>query len=97
MEEPAETMTEEKRVGRWSGYVVWAAGILVLYVLSIGPVTLMWRRDFLPPTSTFLWNVYSPLRWAYLKTPLHRPIGMYLHLWDPLSCDKKGEPTNPPQ
>jgi hypothetical protein len=44
------------------------------------------------PSPGPLRKFYRPLEWAYNNTPLHRPLTMYFHLWDPEDFDKNGEP-----
>jgi hypothetical protein len=89
MEEQAETTAEGKEGrGVWT-YVYWAGAVLVLYVLSWGPTFMMFQKGW--------WNyarlapLYRPLGWAYDKTPLHKPLGMYLRLWCPNRFDKNGD------
>ncbi|MDB6121162.1 MAG: hypothetical protein JWQ71_155 [Pedosphaera sp.] len=36
--------------------------------------------------------VYEPWRWTYFHTPLHRPLGIYMHLWSSEAFDANGEP-----
>ncbi len=45
-----------------------------------------------PSTSItkFLAAFYKPLGWAYNKTLLHKPLGLYYHLWIPSVIDSKG-------
>jgi uncharacterized membrane protein YhaH (DUF805 family) len=62
----------------------WLAVILVPYVLSSGPVAMMEanrRIIYGSPMHTLLSIVYFPLWWAYIHTPLGKPLGMYWHLW----------------
>lgn len=93
MEKPAETTTpaEEKHSIPWTGFIVWPFVILILYVLSIGPVAIMSDKGLISHNNEFIWKFYKPLGWAYLNTPLHRPLGMYLHLWVPKHFDKHGD------
>lgn len=100
MEEQAETREETKYSRGFGSYALWAGVVLVLYVLSFGPVAMIGRK--LEPTGLFRSHprffelihrpYYAPLGWAYYKTPLHKPLGMYMHLWCPQSFDKHGEP-----
>ncbi len=67
---------------------------VVLYFLSVGPV-MLWVRSRLavgaPPQSlSVIVTVYGPMEWLYDHTPLHKPIGIYLHLWIPDKFDSKG-------
>ncbi len=83
MEKPAETTTpiEEKHsINR--GFVVWPFVILLFYALSSGPVmTMQYKGRHWHSTDSFVLRFYSPLMWAYWRTPLHKPLGMYFHLW----------------
>lgn len=67
-------------------WLCWLAAIAVLYVLSSGPVVMVVNRTRIPPASPayqFSMIVYWPLARAYMGTPLHKPIGLYWHLWAP--------------
>ncbi|HZQ45766.1 MAG TPA: hypothetical protein VFC07_02040 [Verrucomicrobiae bacterium] len=95
MEKPAETTTtaKEKQSIPWMSFVVWPFVILVLYALSVGPIMLVMDKGTISfGAGAFLKKFYGPLEWAYDKTPLHKPLGLYLHLWEPKWFDKKGEP-----
>jgi hypothetical protein len=88
----AETTAEAKRSGGFAHYLGWAFMMVVLYVLSFGPVFLMMvNRKVTPAWGGALYVVCVPWTWAYEKTPLHKPIGMYMHLWCPRTFDKKGD------
>ena len=94
MKDQAET-TAKRKEGRgvWT-YVYWVGGILLLYVLSFGPYVRTWETGRFPwhdAGQRFLLIVYKPLSWAYVNTPIHKPIGMYLHLWAPKMFDKNGD------
>lgn len=84
MEKQPETTTpnEEKRSINW-GIIVWSLMILLLYVLSSGPLnTMQHKKQRIWQThNRFVWAFYRPLHWAYDYTPLHRPLGIYFHLW----------------
>lgn len=83
--------TEEKDSHSWTGWVAWPMAVLVLYVLSIGPVMMMDEKGLLSGgRRSFFQNLYNPLGWAYENTPLHKPLGMYFHLWSK-HFDKSGE------
>ena len=56
--------------------------VLTSYVLSLGPALKIYDKGkFSPSQKAFMEHFYLPLEWAYKSTLLHRPIGMYLHLW----------------
>jgi len=64
-----------------------------LYVLSVGPVAMLVEKKLIGPstlTTEFLTTFYKPLEWAYNKTMLHKPLGLYYHLWIPSVIDSKG-------
>jgi hypothetical protein len=82
---------DEKHSINW-GFVVWPLVILVLYVLSFGPVIkLLGSNPLKPSVDDALKTVYYPLLLAYSQTLLHKPLGMYLHLWAPEFYDKNGD------
>ena len=89
--EKAADTAEEKDSHSWTGWIVWPVGILVLYVLSVGPAVMMEEKGMISKDNGFLLKLYSPLGWAYENTPLHKPLGMYLHLWSSKYFDKNGE------
>jgi hypothetical protein len=86
--------TSSRGVG-W-GWVFWPGVLLLLYVLSTGPVWVVYDKWlFRHPGSPLVWRflgfVYLPVRWAYQVTPLHKPLGVYWHLWVPEWYDSKGD------
>ncbi len=92
MDEQPATITpkEEKHSINW-GWIVWPCVILILYVLSSGPLIMLSQKELIPQDNGFLTKFYSPLRWAYNETPMHKPLGMYFHLWAPKFIDKNGD------
>jgi hypothetical protein len=84
--------TDEKKSRGLGSYVLWAFVAVVVYVLSMGPMLrfVVSRRPTSATTNIFKW-VYFPVGYAYNKTLLHKPIGLYLHLWVPSVFDEKGE------
>lgn len=81
----------EKHAFSWRAFILWPFVILLLYVLSWGPVLMMWEKNRTSPEVFFVLKFYSPVDWFYRETPLHTPLGMYLHLWVPAWYDKKGD------
>ena len=66
----------------------------MLYVLSVGPVMkITLKRNISNPhtAAQFFTSFYKPLEWAYARTLLHKPLGMYYHLWIPSVIDSKGD------
>lgn len=84
------TPNKEKHSFSWTGFVVWSFVVLVLYVLSVGPVMMMFDKGRISPKYEFLEKFYLPLEWAYENTLFHKPFGMYLHLWSK-RFDKNGD------
>ena len=90
-----ETQDEPERSSRgavWE-WLCWSAVIVVLYVLSTGPITMMYGKKLIHPSSPVdgvLSMFGRPVAWAYEKTPLRKPLGMYWHLWNPDDWDNKG-------
>jgi hypothetical protein len=79
-----------RRVSFW---ICWAAGILVLYILSTGPLVLLKDRIKIRDGSALdqvLEFAYWPVEWACDNTPLEKPLGLYWHLWAPRLYDSKG-------
>ncbi len=97
MEKPAEPATsiEGKHSINW-GFILWPLVILILYVLSFGPIMLMMDKGRISSNSKLEQKIYKPWFWAYHNTPLHKPMGMYLHLWTPHLFDKDGRAMMPP-
>jgi hypothetical protein len=90
MEEQAEPTAEREQGGGLWGYVFRAGAVLLVYLLSSGPVVMM--EEKVPPNVEALLNyLYYPVGRLYLKTPLQKPLGMYLHLWCPRMYDKSGD------
>ena len=92
MEKPAETTSpKEKHSTFLPGFIVWPVVILLLYVLSSGPVMMMVAKRRISPDNKFMLMVYSPLGWAMEETPLDKPMKIYYHLWAPTLFDKNGD------
>jgi hypothetical protein len=79
-----------KRSFFWIFFILSPGMILLLYVLSYGPVLMMVGKGRIMPNNQFVTKLYQPLIWAYDETPLHKPLGLYLHLWVPQWFDKNG-------
>lgn len=93
MDAQPETTTpgEEKHSLNWRAFFLWPSLILLLYVLSFGPFMLLYSYNEVSPYNKIMWNFYRPVTWAYDETPLHKPLGMYLHIWMPKVFDKNGD------
>lgn len=86
--QPTEPTAEAKRSRGLAGYFVWGFGVVVLYVLGCGPAMMLSDKGIV---SKKVMVVYKPLGWAYLTTRLHKPLGMYMHLWCPERFNKLGD------
>jgi hypothetical protein len=85
------TSSDEKYSSSWREFIVWPVVIILLYVLSIGRLARMEYKGLIQDKGRFISKFYLPLAWAYHETFLHKPIGMYMHLWNPRYFDKDGE------
>jgi len=66
------TRAEEKHSINWGALILWPFVILLLYGLSFGPVMMLAEKKRITPNK-FVWKFYTPVVWAYFKTPLHWP------------------------
>jgi hypothetical protein len=79
-------------------WLSWLTAAVGLYFFSVGPVVMLFDKQVIPhnPGVANALAVYvRPCQWAYENTPLHTPIGMYLHLWLPDLFDAKGNLLSP--
>ena len=89
--QPAEAAVEAKRSRGFAGYLVWGFGIVIFYLVSTGPIGLLQAKGIIgQSTGRALIPIYTPWKWAYLHTPLHKPLGMYTHLWRPDQFESNG-------
>jgi hypothetical protein len=86
------TVAKAKRSFNWWGFGLWPAVVVMLYLLSFGPVVrfLDGKPKRWTPDPRIIDMFYTPWFWAYLETPLHKPLGMYMHLWMPNDFDRNG-------
>jgi hypothetical protein len=98
MKDKAENPPEEKPSRGFLGLLTWVAAILVVYILGIGPLMMLMDRGIINEEGKIgsaLQAMYTPLEWAHLETPLHKPLGMYFHLWSK-DFDQNGDVKNDP-
>ena len=88
------TPIEEKHSFNWRALILWLLVIPPVYLLSAGPVAMMQLNGCISPRSKFVSQLYAPRGWVYRRTALHKPLGIYMHLWVPGLFNKHGE--NPP-
>jgi hypothetical protein len=81
--------TDEKNSRGLGSYVVWAFVAVIVYVLSSGPAIRFTEKSGKP--SPIIELIYRPLGWAYGKTSLWKPLGLYWRLWAPRAFDKNGK------
>jgi len=76
-------------------FLCWAMVIFLLYLAGLGPTVWLIRTRGVPPMGSMAYKtltaVYAPVQWMYHDTPLHKPLGMYVHLWDPNDFDADGK------
>ncbi|MDB6121741.1 MAG: hypothetical protein JWQ71_734 [Pedosphaera sp.] len=81
-----------KRTFNWWRLIGWLFAPLFVYFLSAGPVAMLDGRGFLRITTCeAVIAFYKPFSWAYDRTALHMPLGMYLHLWSSNQYDQDGD------
>jgi hypothetical protein len=100
MADAAQPTADEKKSRGLGSYVLWAFVAVMVYVLSSGPVIGFYGRQnwyrgqfiSINPGGSLSWrHIYAPLEAAYNRTLLHRPLGMYWHLWCPDVWNKDGD------
>ena len=84
------TTSEEKSSRSYWGFVLWPVVVVVLYVLSYGPV---WRLCVLGNADWKLIRAYDPVDWVAAATGLKRPLNMYLLIWRPEVPDVDTQPV----
>ena len=83
-----EAKPETKSSRGWASYVLWAFVTVIVYALSTGPALRLYWKGVLNEN---LMIIYIPFDWLYDRSPLHKPLGMYWHLWCPLRFDRNGD------
>jgi hypothetical protein len=92
---PKETISKEaKRPFNWWSFAFWPFVIVLLYVLSSGPVVMMYHRKIISDDNRLVWTIYDPLFQAADHTSLGKVLGLYLHLWDSKDFGKDGRMIN---
>jgi hypothetical protein len=89
MEDKPETTTVGKNSFNWWAWILWPFIIVLLYLLSHGPISRAVGAH--SRHERFLDAIYAPWMLVYAMTPLHRPLGLYMHFWMPEYFDKNGE------
>lgn len=74
-------MNRESEDGRSSWFGVWfAVGVILFYVLSIGPAAMAHRKTTNPRLRTTIEVVYTPVVWL-MNTPARKPLELWVKLW----------------
>ena len=82
---------QEKDGIGWAHFFMWPFIILLIYVLSIGPVLLLDHKGRINRAiGPALESFYAPVGYAYDETFLKKPLGLYFYLWDPEDFDANG-------
>jgi hypothetical protein len=79
----------EKANKTWLYVVGCVTGLLFLYVLSIGPATVLLLRKIIPQKEFAL--IYAPLDWFCNRTDTWDAVGAYMKMW----CELTGTPWQP--
>jgi hypothetical protein len=92
MNKPTEPTAESKRSRGFARYVVGPFVIIAIYFLLPGPLAVVHRKGLLNSRTVggALFAIYWPWRWTYEYTPLRKPLGVYMHFWDPANFEKDG-------
>ena len=80
--------SEAKKSRGLASYILWAFVVVMVYVLSSGPAPLIVYDGTISSKALV---IYEPLYFVHKHTLLHKPIGMYRHLWLPFRFDKNGD------
>lgn len=87
----ADEPPQDKHSYSLFGIFAWFLAALVVYIVSTGPVVWMTQNGYVSTNNRLLERFYGPLDWVYDQKFLHKPFGMYLHLWLPKRFNEKGE------
>jgi len=86
--------TGARSAGWGWGWVWWPAVILMLYVLSTGPVLVLVHKKLIRMGGRgerVIEVVYWPIDWADRTRTLGKPLRLYWHLWVPEMYDSQGK------
>ena len=73
---------EPNRKSHATAWIVTILAVLLLYVLSYGPLLVLMHNGTIPPAAhKWLDGFYSPVRWLYVYTPLGEPLRAYTIWW----------------
>src|SRR5438128_1191326 len=91
MDESTETKPETKRAGGFAHWVYWFVVVVLLYVLSIGPVAGIRSRikGFGKNGDKAIFIIYTPLRPLFAWAPLNVPFMLYIEWWEGVLAKKE--------
>jgi hypothetical protein len=73
-----DNTTSEKAGRSYLGIALWLPGVLLLYILSLGPADRLVGSG-----SPAAKAIYAPVFWVYLRVPpFQKSLDMYMRLWD---------------
>jgi hypothetical protein len=86
------TAIDGEKSFNWRAWILWPALMVIVYLLSFGPVLMVLnkRENQGLPDPRIVDLLYAPWIWTYTSTPFHKPLGIYMHFWDPKEFDKDG-------
>jgi hypothetical protein len=73
--------TGKKDNKKWRRFIIWIIIILLLYILSIGPVSALCKKVRFAPNNYFIkffHCFYAPLIWLAHNTFLEKPLHKYM-------------------
>lgn len=94
----AEIKSESRSHARGNiNWLGWFGVAVLIYFLSSGPVMWMVAKGYFGAgrplggaTQEVVADLYYPITLAYHDTFLHKPLGLYFHLWAPALVDTHG-------
>ncbi len=83
MDKPHKVESPGQRTVKSSrSWASWLLVVLVLYVLSMGPVGWVWRHGYLHISAATLQTIYFPLLWLVKNCqPVSNILNWYFSLW----------------
>ena len=77
---PDSTASEERGGRGYWGFVVWPVVVVMVYLLSAGPMWLALEKGVIGPRA---WRVYEPIQNRVTGTHFEKTYFKYLRLWSP--------------
>jgi hypothetical protein len=76
------------------GWSIWSGVVLVVYILSTGPIIMMIDKKIIRQSNVVIKvidTIYRPIDWATETPVLAKPLIEYWHLWAPKLYDSNGK------